>query len=298
MLISFYERGNLKSEGKTKRGYEVVGHPELIWLEYKQDVTALDDPARTKKFEGKDTYSTLITCGLSEFLKLCGVCMAYIGQVSDTAYISERCIMYPLEVVVRNFPYGGFLDRFPEYRQPNGQPPERFDNPLVEFCVKTSGGMLTNEKGDIVLEGLNPLEGEEDPWVVNPLGHRWKLTHSHKKFEEGNILREISRNQIIPEGEERVYDIIKLVLSASPFLTQMWWGQFECQLIDIKFELGLNSKGELRIADGLSPDEFRLHNKDGQTLDKDLHRRGEDIQKVANAYALVASMVQKLRKQW
>jgi len=300
MSLLNYQRGEFEAEGKTKKTYGVMNHPDLVWLEYKKDVTAYDDATRTKQFPSKDVDSTTITCGLFEFLKRRGVPVAYVEQISDIGYVAQRCTMYPIEVVFRDYAFGGYTDRFPEFKRPSDGPPYILEHPVVEFFLKTKDGKILGPRGEILLDGLNPARGEEDPWIINPFDDTWILFHSHKNYhtQEGDLHRQIARSQVVRGGTKQIKEVEALVTNASLYFQSIWLQKYQCHLIDIKYELGLNSDGKLCIADGISPDEFRLRDVHWNMLDKELHRLGEDVEKVANAYAIVASMVSQLRRQW
>lgn len=57
------------------------------------------------------------------------------------------------------------------------------------------------------------------------------------------------------------------------------------QLVDFKLEFGRDSRGRLRIGDELNIDCMRLWKKDtGESLDKDVYRSGESLEKVSRVY--------------
>ncbi|MBE3549947.1 MAG: phosphoribosylaminoimidazolesuccinocarboxamide synthase [Brockia lithotrophica] len=59
----------------------------------------------------------------------------------------------------------------------------------------------------------------------------------------------------------------------------------ELILVDVKFEYGETSEGEIVLADELSPDSMRIWTKDGERLDKDRFRR--DMGDLLEGYAFV-----------
>lgn len=66
----------------------------------------------------------------------------------------------------------------------------------------------------------------------------------------------------------------------------------ELRLIDFKLEFGLNDKGELLLADEISPDSCRFWDaKSGEKLDKDRFR--QDLGEVSVAYAEVLQRMQE-----
>lgn len=179
-----YAKGNLICEGKTKKLWEVKGDPDLVIVENKEDITAFDDPKFTQRFETKAVYATTTTCRVFELLKACGIPVAYLEQLSPTEFLSPVCHMIPLEIVARRYAVGSYLSRNPQLRRQEGELPYRFHRMAVEFFLKTTKGELRDQNGQILVEGLDPEKGEEDPLIMDPECHDWRLFHSKKPIWE------------------------------------------------------------------------------------------------------------------
>ena len=121
-----YEKAELVTEGKTKKLWGVKGDDNLLIVENKADITAFDDPSKTKQIETKPKYATTTTCRVFELLQKAGIPVAYKEQVSATEFLAPKVEMIPLECVVRRLAVGSFLKRRPDYKQPEGVKPLRF----------------------------------------------------------------------------------------------------------------------------------------------------------------------------
>jgi phosphoribosylaminoimidazole-succinocarboxamide synthase len=76
-------------------------------------------------------------------------------------------------------------------------------------------------------------------------------------------------------------------------LEETWWRVHACRLIDMKVEFGITKKGELKIADVIDNDSWRLKDTNWNELSKESFRQGEELSEVERKYGLVASLVQK-----
>jgi len=103
--------------------------------------------------------------------------MAYIDQISPTEFLAEKCTMIPLEVVARRFAVGSYLKRHPELSTGKNKMPHRFHQLVIEFFLKTTNGKLIIPEHGTILEGLDPKNGEEDPFISNPHEKGWHLSH-------------------------------------------------------------------------------------------------------------------------
>ena len=110
-------------------------------------------------------------------------------------------------------------------------------------------------------------------------------------------------------------DIVKMGLATTPelewmaqqgrrlFLTlERAWAGVDVTLVDLKIEFGRDSKGDLLVADVIDNDSWRLWPGGDKTrmLDKQVYRNlpsltGQDMQGVADRYALVADLTGKLK---
>lgn len=289
------KKGKACAEGKTKIIYSVVGNPLKVIVKSKKKITKHDDPAQTREFAKKDVYATATTCAVFELLEKAGIPVAYEEQASSTEFLATKCDMLPLEVVARRYKVGSYTKRHPETIRKDGIQPERFHRLEVEFFLKTTGGCLVNKGGDILLKGLGPKKGEEDPLIKNPYDTTWQLVHPKKPaWEEGYDLgKNLNSSYIIPKPElmaemESITRNVFLLLEGA-------WATLRCRLIDTKLEFGLTFDGRLVVADVIDNDSWRLRNSIWDELSKETFRQGEALTEVEKKYGIVAEMAQNLR---
>lgn len=289
------ESGVIIAEGKTKTIYSVYGDPRFCIIENKLDITAFDDPAFTKQFDNKAKYATSTACNVFKLLKKKGVPIAFVEKFDATSFVAKKCQMIPLEVVARRYAVGSYLKRFPDMERPKGEKPNHFENIVVEFFLKTTHGCLEID-GKKIISGLDPLSGEEDPWIENPINHLWTLRHSKKAT---NDTSGILRNEIyIPKRWadfshiEQMTDITKSVF----YTLELAWQKLGFHLIDMKIEFGETHNGELVIADVIDNDSWRLMTGDWEDVSKQSFRDGESLETVKNKYQLVAELSEKFKE--
>ena len=284
------QRGELINEGKTKKIYEVTGDAKHAIVEYKNAITAFDDPSFTKEFATKAKYSNITTSRVFELLQKAGIPVAFVQQLSDTEFVADKCTMIPLEVVVRRYAVGSYLKRHPEFFVPDGRPPHRFETPIVEFFLKTTHGGLKDAKGGVIVEGLDPKQGEEDPFIPNPDDATWRLAHPKKPDPEGEALlgRTVDAKRVLGNAkiEEMRSAIVKALLALEVF-----FAKHDFKLIDFKIEFGITDDGRVLIADVIDNDSWRLRDKNWNDVSKQSFRDGEEMSKIENKYALVATLL-------
>lgn len=287
-------RGALINEGKTKKIFAVEGDPARAIVEYKNAITAFDDPSFTKEFATKAKYSNITTSRVFEMLNKAGVPTAFVEQLSDTEFLAESCKMIPLEVVIRRYAVGSYLKRHPEFAKPEGEPPHRFETPLVEFFLKTTRGGLSDEKG-VIVESLDPKKGEEDPLIENPHDSEWRLVHPKREASdpEYSLNRTVDAKRILGTGTIREMEdaITKTLLTLEAF-----FAKHEFKLIDFKIEFGTTKDGKVVISDVIDNDSWRLRDKNWNDVSKQSFRDGEEMAKIEDKYALVAALMEESRK--
>ncbi len=291
-----YAKGNVLYEGKTKKIFTVYLDgslvPDLLIVENKDDITAFDDPKFTKKFSTKARCATETTCRVFELLRASGLPVAFVEQRSETEFLAPRCTMIPLEVVVRRYAVGSYLKRHPEFEK-EGKP-HRFGDLVVEFFLKTTKGGLKDTDGNVLIEGLDPTKGEEDPLILNPRDAAWELFHSKKPDSNPDArLGTVHARPVIndPEYIDRMYGIARNVFLA----LEVSWALQGYRFIDLKIEYGVDAKGNLLVADVIDNDSWRLKTNDWEELSKEAFRQGEELGEVERKYELVSELVGKLR---
>lgn len=286
-------RGALLNEGKTKMIYAVEGDSKHAIVSYKNAITAFDDPSFTKEFATKAKYSNSTTSRVFEMLNKAGVPTAYVKQVSDTEFLAESCTMIPLEVVIRRYAVGSYLKRHPEFVRPEGEPPHRFETPVVEFFLKTTKGGLKDNQG-VIVENLDPKKGEEDPFIQNPHDSTWKLVHPKKPdFDpESSLNRSVESRRVLgtATASEMEDAMTKTLLTLESFFSK-----HDFKLIDFKVEFGKTADGRVVISDVIDNDSWRLRDKNWNDVSKQSFRDGEEVSKIEDKYALVAGLLEQSR---
>jgi phosphoribosylaminoimidazole-succinocarboxamide synthase len=72
-----------------------------------------------------------------------------------------------------------------------------------------------------------------------------------------------------------------------------FWKQYGITLVDQKFEFGLDNDLNIMLGDEITPDTQRLWNKDGESLDKDVFREGDDLDEVHSVYQYIYDLISK-----
>ncbi len=124
------EYGERLAEGKTKIIYAHPADPRLAIMVQKDAISA-GDGARRDTVEGKGSLSGRTAANVFALLNRAGIATHFVHALSDGEMVVQRCMMIPLEVVMRRLATGSYLKRTPDARE--GQ---RFDPVLVEFFIK------------------------------------------------------------------------------------------------------------------------------------------------------------------
>lgn len=123
------QRGTLLYEGKAKRIYDVVGQPEMVWMEFKDDLTAFN-AQKKGSFAGKGQVNLAIAQLIFQQLEKAGVKTHLVSALSASEWLAKKVQIIPLEVVVRNRLAGSTAKKFEIVEG------TRLEKPLVEFYYK------------------------------------------------------------------------------------------------------------------------------------------------------------------
>lgn len=124
-----YQKGSLFYEGKAKKLYEVSGHSDLIWVEYKDSLTAFN-AQKLGSFKDKGALNHKISSLIFERLEKKGVPTHRVSEVSATEEIIRKLEMVKLELVLRNVLAGSTAKKL---GIPEGA---SLKAPLIEFYFK------------------------------------------------------------------------------------------------------------------------------------------------------------------
>lgn len=122
-------KGPLLYEGKAKKIFSIPGEDDLIWVEYKDDLTAFN-AQKKGSFDGKGLVNAQITLLLYSELAKRGVQTHIVSETSKTEMVCRKLTIIPLEVVTRNRLAGSTAKKF---GLEEGSP---LPKPLVEFYYK------------------------------------------------------------------------------------------------------------------------------------------------------------------
>lgn len=226
-------KGELLYEGKAKRMYSVPGREDVVWVEYKDSLTAFNAQKKSS-FGGKGAINAQITSLLYRKLKSFGVATHFIEDISPNEMICSKVTIIPLEVVTRNRLAGSTAKKL---GKEEGTP---LKTPLVEFYYKD--------------------DALGDPFVSDDQALMMGASSSKAELEELKACA-LKINKVLQE----------IFLNAG------------LELIDFKLEFGRDGRGQLMLADEISPDTCRLWDrKTGEKMDKDRFRR--DLGRVEESY--------------
>ncbi len=122
------QRAELFYQGKAKNIYHVKDHPELVWQEFRNSLTAFNAQKRGE-FTGKGSINRDITSIIFRFLSRT-MKTHFVANVGAAEMITHRLEMLKLEVVIRNTLAGSTAKKL---GLEEGTPLEK---PLVEFYYK------------------------------------------------------------------------------------------------------------------------------------------------------------------
>jgi len=287
------------TEGKTKTIWQSPDKPGDVIIENKDDITKNDDPSATETMLNKAVHATTTTCAVFSLLKEAGIPVAFEQQLSATTFTAPKCKMIPLEVVMRRYAVGSYLNRYPNLRKKKDETPHRFHRLVCEFFLKTTGGKIKDCDGAHIGNMPNDcLETErekpvDDPFISNHLDEVWFLHHPKipNWDMESYLGVSISQDRILPENVT-VYKIEELTRKVFLILEGAW-AKLGFRLIDFKIEFGIDENGNLFVADVIDNDSWRLRTSDWQELSKQCFRDNDSMGEIANKYALVAELVNK-----
>jgi phosphoribosylaminoimidazole carboxylase/phosphoribosylaminoimidazole-succinocarboxamide synthase len=278
-LVAKHPLGALVAEGKTKKIHQVKGSPDLVTVVAKDDITA-GDGAKHDIIPDKGRLATATTCNVFRLLKACGLPVGFTEQDSAISFIAPGCQMLPYEVVVRREAHGSYLKRNPHLAK--GQ---LFPQAIVEFYLKTKD---RNWKG-------KPLVAD-DPFMQYADGAtQIKLFNPAKQLVGQEPFLVLPTAEVFSRADEAKFfpEMRRIVRQAFLILEKAW--QLEGgTLVDLKVEFGIDSKGNLLLADVIDNDSWRVI-ESGAYIDKQVYRDGGALDDVAAKYRHVADVTSRFR---
>lgn len=260
-MINF---NNLKklAEGKTKIIYENPENPKSVFMVFKDDITA-GDGVKHDVIKGKAFIDWKTNKDIFEFLNRMGVETHYIESPQEKANLVKKLDQkIELEVVTRRVAAGSIV------KWGNVEEGIRFDPLITQFHYK-------------------------DDFLHDPM------------LDDGFI------NHIVQDKGSREFKSMRDTNEKVFLLLEKAFAQFKIQLVDFKLEYGIVND-RIMLIDEITGGSFRLwpYAKDNPNLnqpnvlseldpsgrlDKDIYRRGEELNKVKTKFQEIANITAKFR---
>ncbi len=295
--------GHLIIEGKTKR---IVAGPRdgTVLLETKDALTG-GDAAKRATIEGIARHKTVQCANVFSLLNHKGIPTAFLERLDDTTLLTYECDMLPIELVMRRYAWGSFLQREPQYKQASGAP-FRFGDIRCELFHKHTVVMPPNvarpvqmdegEARDLFLKDGVWADGVyTDPYIHIAEGaSTWALHPAKVPFKAGQSLMDIEPILTAEEVASIKNDLMLPCFKAlEDALSRVETQYGPIVLADIKIEAGRQRiDGKLVIADVIDNDSWRIWpgGDPSKQLDKQNFRDGHPLSEVSDNYALVAEL--------
>lgn len=258
-------------EGSSKRFYE--NSPTSFLMNFKDDIHGNN---RASIIQQTGTLRKEFTYYFYRYLEKHGVPTHLFGKDSKAltadGIIVQKCLPIRLEVLYRRVARGHWVD---EHKIPLFEGGTRFDQPIVEFCLKIK---KTLDNGSTI----------DDP-RINPSLAVELNKHAKDPAVRGHMLLNVD------EAEHLEQMALKIGSLYEQFLKQHGW-----DLEDFKFEVGVSAdKGAGKgirpfiLIDEISPDSSRVRDSQGNSLTKDLFRQKRPEKDIVACYALLAEAIKK-----
>jgi phosphoribosylaminoimidazole carboxylase / phosphoribosylaminoimidazole-succinocarboxamide synthase len=274
-----YRLGTLVNEGKTKKIIEVAGHPDLVILASKDDITA-GDGAKHDVIPNKGVLANRTTCNVFRLLKACGLPVGFEEQDSATSFVAPKCTMLPYEVVIRREAHGSYLKRSPHISK--GQ---LFPQLIVEFFLKTKD---RDWKG-------KPLICDDPLMIYEDGGSQIRLFNPAKPILGQEPFLTLAASEVLANAEEwKIFPEMRRIARRTFLALEKAWQLEGGTLVDLKIEFGFDTKGRLLLADVIDNDSWRVI-ESGSYIDKQVYRDGGALDDVAAKYQRVAEITDRFR---
>ncbi|NQZ01241.1 MAG: phosphoribosylaminoimidazolesuccinocarboxamide synthase [Bdellovibrionales bacterium] len=140
-------------EGKGKKIFSVKDRDDLVWMQFKDDLTAFN-AEKKGSFEGKGKLNCQIATLIFNYLNRFQIPNHFVETISDVDMVSKKVEIIPLEVIVRNWLAGSTAKKF---QREEG---ERLETPLQEFFYKDDGlgDPFINDEQALYLKAASSME--------------------------------------------------------------------------------------------------------------------------------------------
>ena len=244
-------------KGKGKSVYAIQDHPSLVWMEFKDDLTAFNGQKRSS-FKGKGFLNRDMSSLIFRFLKKEKIANHWVADIENTGMVCRKLDILPLEVVVRNRLAGSTARKF---KFSEGQP---LSAPLVEFYYKK------DELGD--------------PFISSEQALAFGFVSEWKEIEF------LKMQALLVNSKLRLFfDSVGLELIDFKLEFGKWCQKAKKTGVHSDQEI-LNQKNTFLLGDEISCDSCRLWDKrTGDRMDKDRFRL--DLGDVEESYKKVCDLL-------
>jgi phosphoribosylaminoimidazole-succinocarboxamide synthase len=156
-----YQKGTLAYEGKGKKVYSIIGEDNLLYLEFKDQLTAFN-AQKKGEFSQKGELNRDIASIIFRHLAKKNITSHWVGDLGPKDMIVKKLKMIPLEVVVRNVVAGSLAKKL------GMEEGKRLEQPIVEFFYKDDalGDPFVNDDHALMLKAVSkPQELDDLRWL-------------------------------------------------------------------------------------------------------------------------------------
>lgn len=247
-------------QGKVKTLFSHPDHEDLLLIEVSDRLTA-GDGDKSAELDGIGNLRSQIIQLVFQHLEACNVPSHYWGgDWDDESQLSVyRVLPFPIESVVRFQAWGSFLKRNRKYSQGECLWP-----PVVETFFKS------DSRHDPMIKPGEHLQTSRPGFVMyspeTGLSFPGSLDSIFLKYRE--VFFDMPLTSVDPLS--LYYQIQTQTLVVGELLRLLLLPRF--RLIDLKLEFGWHKEEGLLLIDGVSPDEWRVIDEDGNHFDKQIFR--------------------------
>ena len=125
-------------------------------------------------------------------------------------------------------------------------------------------------------------------------GHRFKRPLLELFYKDDSLNDPlINEDAVVEMGLCERYELRDIKQQASIINQRMkeYWDQHHLTLVDAKYEFGIDSSSKIVLGDEITLDTQRLWNRNGESLDKDVFREGDDMGAVTSTYNAIYDLI-------
>ena len=126
-------------------------------------------------------------------------------------------------------------------------------------------------------------------------GHPFKTPLLELFYKDDDLHDPLVRDDVVLEMEwctaSQLAEIKKQAHIVHVRMTE-YWKNYDLLLVDAKYEFGVTCDGEIVLADEITPDSQRIWDSEGNSLDKDVFRTGNKIEKVLTVYEYIHDLIE------